>query len=159
MIEIIEKDITTVTKGIICHQVNCMGAMKSGVALALRNKFNIYSDYKKYCEQYEGVDRWKLLGEVHISHINDDLKIANLFAQYGYGGPGRETEYKALSHCLQYVDNIIYDDYGYVMKPTIYIPYKMSSDRGGADWNIVLEIIKDNLDEYDVKICKLPNLK
>lgn len=39
---------------IICHQVNCMGKMGSGIALQVRNRFGyVYEEYKALCERCE----------------------------------------------------------------------------------------------------------
>jgi O-acetyl-ADP-ribose deacetylase (regulator of RNase III) len=48
MIEIVEhSNLLEVKSGIICHQVNCIGAMGTGIALQIRNKWPVvFNDYK-----------------------------------------------------------------------------------------------------------------
>jgi len=49
MISIIKKDVTTVTKGVVAHGVNCQGAMGSGVAGAIRRKWpSVFIEYASY---------------------------------------------------------------------------------------------------------------
>ena len=48
MIEIIEGNLFDTDAKFICHQVNCMGKMGSGVALQVRQRFpHVYEEYKK----------------------------------------------------------------------------------------------------------------
>lgn len=48
LVTYIVMDITTATRGIVVHGVNCQGVMGSGVALAIRTKWpQIFESYKK----------------------------------------------------------------------------------------------------------------
>lgn len=48
MIEIIEGNLFDTDAKFICHQVNCMGKMGSGVALQVRQRFpHVYEEYKR----------------------------------------------------------------------------------------------------------------
>lgn len=48
MIEIIEGNLFDTDAKFICHQVNCMGKMDSGVALQIKQRFpHVYEEYKK----------------------------------------------------------------------------------------------------------------
>jgi O-acetyl-ADP-ribose deacetylase (regulator of RNase III) len=156
MIKHITKDITTVTSGIICSQVNCMGVMGSGVALAIKNKWpKVYDRYVKLHEIYKE-QQWRLLGSFQKIRLDDNLFIINLFGQYDFGYDGqRRTEYGSLAESLNKLSTELYqmlrenDD--------IYIPYKMGCDRGGGDWNIVYDMIKTLLDNDNrtIYICRL----
>jgi hypothetical protein len=67
-----------------------------------------------------------------------DKYIAHLFAQryYGYDGK-RYTDYEALYKGLEYVSEV-----ATTFKKSVAIPYKIGSDRGGANWEIVLKMIE-----------------
>ena len=51
MVEILEhSNLLNIRSGVICHQVNCIGAMGAGLALQIRNKWPIvYEKYKEDC--------------------------------------------------------------------------------------------------------------
>ncbi len=55
----------------ICHQVNCQGAMNSGVAKAIRTEYPIV--YENYIKKYDETDRKELLlGDIQIVPLYDD---------------------------------------------------------------------------------------
>lgn len=137
MIDNKPKDITTVTSGIIIHQVNCKRTMGSGVALAIRRKWpKVYKAYIKYSEVK--------LGMVQVVKIKENLYVINLFGQEGYGRDRRYTDYSALQTCLKKVR-----DWKTKNHPNlkIYIPYKIGCGNAGGDWDIVSKIIEKVLPE------------
>ena len=129
--------ITTITKGIILHQVNCKGVMGCGVALAIRNRWPIV--YNKYREHFKEAK----LGMIQIVRVTLDLFVINLFAQDRYGRDKRYTDYNALNICLKKVDRW-QSNYqsNYHRDLSIYIPYKMGCSNAGGDWATVHNIIK-----------------
>lgn len=137
---------------IIAHQVNCRCAMNSGVAKAIRNKWPIvYESYNKAFEilKESETDGSYFLGKIQIVSINDKLEVANLFAQNAFGYDGkRYTSYDALDCSLRKL--AVYCEEN--NKKSIAIPYHMSCDRGGADWNVVVELIKSAFKDTDVTI-------
>jgi hypothetical protein len=163
MIKEIQKDITTIERGIALHQVNAMGVMSSGVALAIKNKWPVVFDayHRKYLEKSN--KPWELLGDAQIVECSDNIHVVNLFSQYDFGYNGqRYTEYAALSSALKnfnisvkYWELHRYSKTEFPLK--IYIPYKMGCDRGGGDWNIVYDMIETILDNDDrtIYICRL----
>ena len=153
--EIITKDILTVTEGIICHQVNCMGVMGSGIAKAIRDKWPIvYDEYRYFYEKYTEHD-WRLLGNSQLVRVDDNIQVANLFAQYNFNKTGlpftRHTEYGAFKDACKELQNQV-DYFGGVIP--VYFPYNCGSDRAGGDWNIISKIIEYYF--HDAIICKLP---
>lgn len=146
--KIINKDITTVENGIILHGCNAQIAMKSGVALALRNKYPIiYDKYKELCLSFS--NDFQRLGQCSVVEINKNLTIINIISQlfYGYGGE-RYSDYSAINQAFSNIRD------SFPSPDTIfYLPYKIFSDRGGADWNIVSKMI----DFYfpDAIVCSL----
>ena len=149
---------------VICHQVNCQGAMNSGVAKAIREKWPIV--YKSYREKFQEMEdkivklcgsfesqmdvSEVLLGDIQVVFIADKntMAIVNMFAQQGYGYDGRRyTSYDAFWNCLGEIKQSI--------KPGLRIafPARIGCVRGGANWNVILTMIKEVLGaDYNVEI-------
>ena len=128
---------------VICHQVNCMGKMNSGIAKAIREKWpEVYTRYRiKYeCE----VD---LLGQIQPVIINANTAVINMFAQYNYGYDGRRyTSYDAFWSCLGEIQKYLNPGV------TIAFPARIGCVRGGANWNVILKMIEEVLGDYNVEI-------
>lgn len=130
---------------VIGHQVNCQGVMGSGVAKQIRNKWPlVFSNYQVKCQSPISP-----LGDVLIVKVSDNQYIANIFGQYNYGTGGEKyTSYDAL--------DIAFSRLKYTMVEnnfkSLAIPYKMSSDRGGADWDIVLALLNSAFKDTDITI-------
>ena len=82
MIEIVEhSNLLEVKSGIICHQVNCIGAMGAGLALNIRNKWPIvFNQYKEDCKCFM-THPDKMLGHVLDVSAEPSLVVANCFGQ------------------------------------------------------------------------------
>jgi len=155
----------------IIQCVNCQGIMGSGIAKAIRDKYPfVYVLYKEFCLGYEP---HQLLGEMqnidvaYYDYKNDtywngdnsfpDKHIVNIFGQENYGYGKRQVNYGALgkaftaaSYGLTQASDQALNDYD-----IIGFPYKFASDRGGADWDIVLEMIAFHFKDFQVKIYRL----
>ena len=141
----------------ICHQVNCQGAMNSGIAKQIRERWPIvYNNYiTKFSACQSSAD---LLGDIQIVALYDDFYktekhqyVINLFAQqyYGYDGK-RYTSYDAFWYCLNLIKNTI------PKGKKIGFPYKIGSDRGGANWQIIFIMISEVLGkDYEIEIYQL----
>lgn len=134
--KIVTGNILTVKCGIICHQVNCKKVAGSGLALQIRKK------WPKWYDDFISTDG--NLGDVKIFEIDDNLKIANVYAQYNYGRDKIHTDYSSLEKCFIFLN---------ILNEKIYIPYGIGCGLGGGDWNIVYEIICKNIP--DAVIVKL----
>ena len=152
--------------------VNCQGVMGSGVAKAIRDKYPfVYDLYKEFCGDLKPR---QLLGEMqnidlaHYDYVNDanwngdtnpwpDKHIINIFGQEGYGYGKRQVNYGALGKAFTAASYGLTQasDQALQVYDIIGIPYKFASDRGGADWNIVLEMIDFHFKDFQVKIYKL----
>lgn len=148
---ILNKDILTIDRGIICHQVNCQGVMGTGIALSIKQK------WPKVFEEYRNkllMPRYKNLGRAQIIAVNDHLYCCNLYGQFDYGRDYRRTEYGSIYRALKTLKNSIdtMENNGIVDLP-VYFPYKMSCNNAGGDWNLVMEM----LDELfpNCNICKI----
>ena len=153
MIHYVKGDITKSNCDIICHQVNCQGAMNSGVAKAIREKWpEVYEYYKVWCDREK--DKANLLGEAQGILIDDNPNryVGNLYAQYNYGYNGeRYTNYEAFYNAIEQIANQIAD----APKATIAFPYKIGCVRGGANWSVILQMIATVFQERDVYIYYL----
>ena len=157
-ITFIKQDLTTSNAQYICHQVNCQGKMNFGVAKAIREKWPIV--YTTYLEVWQNVPRrLQLLGTILLVDIDDyEPKtwpqtpiVVNMFSQeyYGYDGK-RYTSYDAFWSCLGHILESI------PKGSKIAFPYKIGSDRGGANWDVIYTMIIASLgSDYDIEICYL----
>ena len=151
---------------VICHQVNCKGAMNSGVAKAIRTKWpEVYYEYKSkydraddtannFCDNSIAADY--LLGsiqcvEVYSCKESKTKEVVNMFAQetYGYNG-GQFTSYDAFMKCLWGIKA------SFAPGETIGFPDHIGCCRGGANWEVIKTMIEEVLGEdYEVYIYKL----
>lgn len=143
---------------LICHQVNCQGAMNSGVAKAIRQKWpQVYTEYRnaardlsseEFCD--EDLSWMHMLGHIQTVFLADKetMGVINMFAQAGYGYDGRRyTSYDAFWSCLGEIKKTI--------KPGLRIafPARIGCVRGGANWNVIFTMIEEVLgDDYNVEI-------
>jgi hypothetical protein len=147
---IITKNILSVKKGIICHQVNCLGIMGGGLALQIRNTYpEVYNAYRDMCNVCD--DKRSLLGHTQFIKINDELVVANMFGQYNIGG-NPATSYPALTRALQFVNQ-----YSTFSKLPIYLPFKLGCGLANGNWETVKHIIEQTVPT--ATICKLGSEK
>lgn len=146
LIKIVNGDLLESKENLILHQVNCQGKMNSGVAKAIREKwervFYLY-ELKVGAE----LNPSRLLGQVQSVVVNPHgdfgehghQYVVNLFSQdkYGYDGE-RYTNYEALYRCLEQVAKV-----ARLQNYSVALPYNMGCDRGGANWNIVYTMIEE----------------
>lgn len=144
MIKIVNGDLLEAKENIIGHQVNCRAKMNSGAAKAIRNKYPIvFKHYVKECSNEK-------LGECQLVFVESSKWVANLFAQKNYGYDGKQyTIVSALRSSL-----ITLCEKAKEHNLTVALPYKIGSDRGGADWNEVYAMIEDVFQDYEVTLYK-----
>ena len=150
MIKHIKCDIFESGADVICHQVNCQGAMNSGVAKQVRDKYPwVYATYKRACDNAHN-SGLRLLGRTQQVFIDEHKSILNIFAQDNFGYDGNcYTDYDALRNCLEIINNHFHNK-------IIAIPYLMACHRGGGDWNVVYKMIEEVFVDSDceVLICE-----
>jgi O-acetyl-ADP-ribose deacetylase (regulator of RNase III) len=133
------------------HQVNCQGVMSSGLADQVRKKHPMVFDlYKAACDLYKGKEE-ELLGNIQPVRVGrkDGSTIVNLFGQLDFGRGKKHTNESALRIGLEKVKKLA-QDHGL----SVALPYKIGSDRGGAKWEDVRQIIEEVFSDYDVTIYK-----
>lgn len=149
-----EGNLLDAKENLILHQVNCKGKMNSGVAKAIREKWEkVFVEYTDVIRNNFVNPSSHLLGETQYVYIDSNKYVVNLFTQDNFGYDGeRYTSYDALYVALRQVSNFARRN-----NYTVALPYRIGSDRGGANWNIVYKIIEEvfkNLPQ-DVVIYKL----
>lgn len=164
MINLIKGNLLDSDCDYICHQVNCMGKMNSGVAKAIRKKWPaVFEEYKELCESWHA---WAhahylqdpeqhaisaMLGIVQLVPISETQTVINLFGQgfYGYDGK-RYTSYDAFWMCLGEIKNKV------PKGSKIAFPYNIGCCRGGANWEVICSMIVAVLNEdYDIYFYEL----
>jgi O-acetyl-ADP-ribose deacetylase (regulator of RNase III) len=125
---------------IIVHGVNCQGAMNSGVARAIREKWpEVYQSYENY---FITTPRQTLLGSVNVVQIEPTLIVINGFTQEFYGKDEKQyVSYEALRLVFEKAARL----QGWKkLYHQIYFP-KIGAGLGGGDWNIISKIIEESL--------------
>lgn len=157
----INKDITTVSEGIIAHQTNCYGTMGAGVALAIREKYpKCFSPYVEWCRFNNPDD---LLGTFQLVPTGpggtNHLWVLNIFAQKGHNPADKPTNYFALGSALgQWKDSFQAHRLQAMGFATIYVPYLMGCGLGGGDWDTYASILEDfeRASNWNIVVCRLP---
>ena len=135
---IVEKrNILTVTRGVIVHQVNCQNRIGRGISGEIIKKYPLVETaYHAICELKTPAE---LLGTWQGVNVTGSLTIVNCFTQLDYGNPARTgriyTDVKKLAAaladiCCTYKDN------------EIWIPEKIGCGLGGADWSQVSAMLE-----------------
>lgn len=136
---------------IICHQVNCQGAMGAGLAKQIRHRWPmVYKHYKNFCDINNPYDN---LGNVQLVRVSDKQYIANIFGQLNYGRWNvRYTDYDALRKGFDYLAQLQNKK-----KFRVAIPYGIGCGLAGGDWSVVRSDIDSAFcgDYADCEIWKL----
>lgn len=136
----------------ICHQVNCRGKMNSGIAKSIRERWPVV--YQEYVKKSFNNLPALLLGDIQFININtpgaDERAqfVINMFSQEYYGYDGRRyTSYDAFWNCLNLIKNTA------PKGSKIGFPGYIGCVRGGANWNVIYEMISEVLaEDYEVYI-------
>lgn len=144
--KIVNGDLFNAKESILMHQVNCLGVMGSGVAKTVKEYYpKCEQGYRQFIDEFEDV-----LGSCYVYNDKEDGKtILNVFGQDKCGNFGVFTDYKALKNGIIEGMNTLHE-IGYPMPYNIAIPYLMSCDRGGGDWNEVQDMLEELERTYPV---------
>lgn len=153
MVEVIEgSNLLDVQKGIVCHQVNCIGVMGAGIALQIKNKWpKVYKLYKSECDIFT-TDPKRLLGHVSDTLVGDSLVVANCFGQV-FPGHGYMTDYKAWDIILDKLK-----DLSNYFNLDLHFPWQIGCGLAGGDWSKMKAKIEKAFDGKGINayIHKLP---
>jgi O-acetyl-ADP-ribose deacetylase (regulator of RNase III) len=149
---------------VIAQQCNCQNTFGSGIARSIREMYPeawLADVRAKTCdENYLGNFSYdRVAPETSRKHGTKIKFIFNLYGQNLYGKGMRQTNYEAIYTALERMADALMttDAFSLDRSLTVGFPYKMSSDRAGADWRIIERMIEVAFGEYlgDVKIYKL----
>lgn len=148
MIKEIQGDLLMADVDVICHQVNCQGAMRSGIAKSIRDKYpKVYYEYVTKCDNMSAD---LLLGLIQIVDTEEGPLVVNMFGQLHYGYDNRRyTSYDAFWNCLNLIATHI------PANASIGFPKNIGCCRGGANWNIIRAMIEEVLGDREVYIYEL----
>lgn len=129
---------------LITHGCNCFCTMGSGIAPQIANAFpetriadnkTIKGDISKLGKYSSAISR--TIG-------NNDITIVNSYTQYGFDPKKRQLEYGAIRSCMMKINN----DF-----KTMHIGIPLiGCGLAGGDWNIVKQIIQEELTDIYVTI-------
>ena len=133
---------------IIAHQCNCSGVMGSGVAKEVKIRYpHVYESYRK---DYES--GYLNLGYVNFTEAKPNQIIASFCGQFNYGYDGKQyTDYNAVRiSFLKIANYMTMNDL-----KTIAFPYMVCCGRGGANWEMILWMIEQIFNDFNVELWKL----
>jgi len=133
----------------VLHGCNCFCTMGAGVAKALSSQWPGILEADR-ATPYG--DKGKLGGfsVAHISGMNGDFYVYNLYTQYKYGTANlKNFKIEYLKKALLAFDKDAKDLNGKVLMPPI------GCGHGGGDWREVYSVIKETIGHRDVSIVSL----
>jgi hypothetical protein len=135
---IVPGDLLKLKRGIIAHQVNCVGKFNAGLAKKIARTWPKVREL--YMHKFKK-DGWTL-GNTQIINVGDpgqQLFVANCASQFGVGTEDVQTNYSAVKTCFE---NLAFQRLTMVPDLPIYVPYGYGCGLGGGDWNVILTIIE-----------------
>lgn len=148
MIHFIKGNLLDAKENYICHQVNCAGRMGAGIALQIRKKWPIvYEDYKNLLESY--LSPQEAFGHSQFCKVNGNQYVVNMYAQYDYGDNPKKlyTDYEAFRTCLKEIAE--------AQTGTVALPKYIGCGLGNGDWDIIFQMIEEELSDKEVYIYEL----
>lgn len=138
------------------HQCNCQKTFGSGVALEVKKRYpEVYQADKDFGvssnpELYQ-MDAKIILGRISYAKTYFGT-FYNIYGQLTYGKGRRHTNYEAFFTGLERVREEMVSR----GQKSLGIPFKIGSDRGGADWSIIYAMIVSIFTDsgIDILICK-----
>ena len=151
MIRVVKGNLLDATEHVIAHQVNCQRTMNSGVANAIKEKYPfVFETYIKTKPQLGLVDF------IYADPNNGNQFIANMYAQDTYGYDGKQyTDYDAFRQCCEQIAKECRLSKHMKKEFNVAMPYKIASDRGGADWDKIMDILLEVFTDVDLILYKL----
>ncbi len=125
---------------VIVHGCNCFCTMKSGIAPQIKSKWP--EAYETDCKTTKG-DKNKL---GTISYTSTIPIIVNAYTQYNYGIEKRQCDYDAMRLCMKEIKK-------HFSGKKIGMP-KIGAGLAGGNWEIILDIIKEELSNENVTIIE-----
>lgn len=151
--KIIEGDLLKLAKegmfDVIIHQCNCFHNFGAGIALQIKKQFPQAFEADKNTTKYGDKNK---LGSFSFSIINDKNKhkfyIVNGYSQFEYGRKKVDTEYEHVRNVFKKIKEI----FGGAEQKFGYPLY--GAGLAGGDWNIISNIIDEELNGEDHTLVK-----
>jgi O-acetyl-ADP-ribose deacetylase (regulator of RNase III) len=131
---------------LIVHLVNDRTANWGGAfARCLRERYQLaQDDFRDWARQGSGRLR---LGSTFFSEVDDDLFVASMVAQRGYGRPDKpRIRYAALKQCLHAVA-----EHAKANDATVHMP-RIGAGQAGGRWSLIRELVEDALTRQGVRV-------
>lgn len=138
---------------ILAHQCNCFGAMGAGIARVIADKYPIVEERDKKFVNGVPEDKLGHGNYIGITERSCGTKgwIVNLYGQFYWSRTKQQTDYDALRSALKETNKILS-----ICKETYRIGLpKIGCGLGGGNWNIVSEIITEELTVSDLYVYTL----
>lgn len=124
---------------VIAHGCNCKNTMGSGLAVGIKRNFpNAW-----LVDQKTSFSDPKKLGTMSQA-TQHGITVCNLYTQYNYTRDKVDVDYNAVRSCMK----LLKEKYS---GKRIGLPL-IGAGRAGGDWNIIKNIIKEELLDEDVTI-------
>lgn len=138
---------------ILAHVVNDKAMLwGAGFGLAVRKKWpKVQSAFRDWATT--NPDQFKL-GNVFMSHVNQDIVVFQMICQRGYGpSPKPRLRYAALRSCLEKLGQNAEKQ-----QASIHMP-RIGTGHAGGSWNIIVELVDEVLCSrgLHVTLYELPN--
>ena len=131
---------------VIGHGCNCFHSMGAGIAKAIKNQWPAAS-MADHCSRYGDVNKLGTFTQLDTFETTY-LTILNLYTQFKYTSVQVDVDYEAVRKCMKAVKQKH-------SGKRIGFPL-IGCGLAGGDWNIVSQIIEEELGDEDVTIVKLP---
>lgn len=110
----------------------------NGFASQLRRRFP--DVWVRFRGEMTAMQRHPTLGEVFVAPIGDGISVAHMVAQRGIGASANQRlRYSALAECLTEVRKMAND-----LGASVHMP-RVGTGHGGASWDVVKELIAEEL--------------
>lgn len=135
----------------IAHGANCWCTMGSGVAKGIKERYPNAANVDHVTTRGD-ISKLGNLSWAYVDREKDEKKysgrVYNLYTQFDYGyDQGKYARYDAISLCLYKLNRL-------EIGKKVGLP-KLGCGLGGADWNIVQNIIQEICTDIDVTVCYL----
>ncbi len=125
---------------LIIHGCNCFCTMAAGIAKAIRAEFP--EAYEADCKTEKGSkDKLGSYSHAVVDKDGHHITVVNAYTQHDFKGPGMKADYSAIRDVFKKIKS---DFAG----KRIGYP-KIGAGLAGGDWNIIAQIIDQELDGED----------
>lgn len=139
------------TEDVICHQVNCVGIMKRGVAKQIKEEYP--QVFKRY---YDVVSRSnspkELLGQILMDEVDQkegSQLIISLFGQFYFGSEQYYTNYTALGNAIF----LMFKTISPIGVKSVAIPYGIGCGLDDdCNWEHVKDIFELYSDRFNIPV-------